>query len=486
MFAPGAFRLLNEERPLDWRDPGADRLWLYHLHYFDDLNSMGGEERRDLHEALIEDWVVKNPPGEGVGWEPYPLSRRVVNWIKWLLRDMRRASPFMIQSLAVQARFLALAVEYRVLGNHLLANAKALIFCGSFFAGAEADRLRHQGARLLTAELREQILEDGGHFERSPMYHVLALEDLLDVINLNRVYGGLLWSDSRGGDIPEIVERMRGWLRVMTHPDGEICLFNDAAFGVAPSPGSIDDYAIRLGLPTHPDRRRAVTVLPSSGYIRIERPSYAAFLDVGPIGPDYQPGHAHADTLSFEMSAHGRRVVVDSGVSCYTNTKERERQRSTAAHNTTVIDGEDSSEVWSAFRVGRGARPFGLSVAERQGAIEVKCGHDGYHRLKGKPTHYREWRFGADSATVRDRIVGPFRSAQSLFHFHPDLLVEGDPTSGALRLAGRALVLWTVLRGRATLTDATHHPEFGLSLPCRRLTVAFDGDEAATLLRIVE
>lgn len=60
----------------------ASRLWNYHLHYFDDLVAVGWQERRKWHQHLIRDWIRKNPPGQGTGWEPYPLSRRVVNWIK--------------------------------------------------------------------------------------------------------------------------------------------------------------------------------------------------------------------------------------------------------------------------------------------------------------------------------------------------------------------------------------------------------------------
>jgi uncharacterized heparinase superfamily protein len=35
----------------------------------------------------------------------------------------------------------------------------------------------------LRSELPEQVLADGGNFERSPMYHAIFLEDVLDLIN---------------------------------------------------------------------------------------------------------------------------------------------------------------------------------------------------------------------------------------------------------------------------------------------------------------
>ena len=80
-------------------------------------------------------------------------------------------------------------------------------------------------------------------------------------------------------------------------------------------------------------------------------------LDVASIGPDYLPGHGHADTLSFEMSLFGKRTLVNRGISQY-GIEVRQVERGTAAHNTVVINNENSSEVWSGFRVARRARPL--------------------------------------------------------------------------------------------------------------------------------
>src|SRR5690606_4780416 len=112
---------------------------------------------------------------------------------------------------------------------------------------------------------------------------------------------------------------------------------------------------------------------------------------MAPVGPDYLPGHAHADTLSFELSLFGQRVLVNSGTSCYGHGSERIRQRGTTAHNTVVVDGADSSEVWSGFRVARRARAINPEVHDHQG-LEASCSHDGYHRLPGRVTHHRRWR----------------------------------------------------------------------------------------------
>src|SRR5271157_263629 len=284
---------------------------------------------------LVERWIRENPAGRGAGWDPYPLSRRIVNWIKWVMGG-GLATRGVFESLAAQADYLSRTVEYHLLANHLFANAKAMVFAGCFFEGGA---WLGEGLRLLEREIPEQILADGGHFERSPMYHSLILEDVLDLLNLRRAYPGLLpdWSPVAG--------RMLGWLNRMSHPDGQISFFNDSAFGVAPEPSLLFDYAARLGIQpinTHPA---------PSGYIRLENDATVILFDAGPVGPDYQPGHAHADTLSFELSHRGQRLLVNSGISTYECGAERQWQRGTAAHNTVRVDGCDQSEVWSAFRV---------------------------------------------------------------------------------------------------------------------------------------
>lgn len=121
----------------DWNDAGREKLWLYNLHYFDDLNAEGAELRIDWHRGLIKRWISENPPTAGNGWEPYPVSLRVANWIKWDL-GVGVLDESAVQNLALQLRWLRRRLEFHISGNHLLANAKALIFGGLYFAGTEA------------------------------------------------------------------------------------------------------------------------------------------------------------------------------------------------------------------------------------------------------------------------------------------------------------------------------------------------------------
>ncbi len=467
MLEPSRFRYLNVERDVElsrtWEDPAWERLWTYNLHYFDDLNARDAAERRAWHAKLIERWIAVHPPGQGTPWEAFPLSLRLVNWTKWAL-SRNTLQPAAVHSLAVQTRYLTKRLEYHLLGNHLLSNAKALVFAGWYFDGPEADRWAAKGLAILSRQLPEQILADGGHFERSPMYHSLVLEDLLDLWNLACARG--LQDEPFVRNWAETIQDMRRWLAAMCHPDGEISFFNDAAIGIAPSPAELDAYAKRLDLGTASPPANGVTHLAESGYVRLQNSKAVAILDVGEIGPDYLPGHAHADTLSFEFSVGGSRFLVNSGTSTYEAGALREAQRGTAAHNTVVVDGENSSDVWGSFRVARRARPCDLETSHDEGMMSVTCSHDGYRRLPGNVTHRRRWTLRDRALEIDDFLHGAYRAAVAHFCLHPDIRVIEDRPAAAdgLRFsAGDSTVTWGGAHQNDRLERATYYPQFGAS-----------------------
>lgn len=474
LMGPTTFRFLNESRDLQeagWDSKSVSRLWRYNLHYFDDLNAADAPSRRAWHLSLVLRWIDENPPTRGSGWEPYPTSLRIVNWIKWALAG-NTLPHSACENLALQTRWLAARLEKHLLGNHLFSNAKAMVFAGLFFDGAEAKQWYRLGCAVLEREIAEQILADGGQFERSPMYHALALEDMLDLTNIARTVG----ADDRlfAARIPDMVR----WLRTLCHPDGELAFFNDTAWGIAPAPLELDEYAGRLGFRVSPEPS-AVSCLVESGYIRMEDGEAVLIVDVAPIGPDYLPAHAHADTLSFELSLGRQRVIVNSGTSRYQPDEQRQYERSTAAHNTVVIDGENSSEVWGSFRVARRARPFGLEVADKR----IGCSHDGYRRLAGRPIHRRVWDLSGGQLIISDRIEGRFQRAQARFHLHPAIAATLSSESVVhLDLPDGTRVVVTLAGAKARLEYATFAPEFGVVLETRCIAADCDGHALQTML----
>jgi uncharacterized heparinase superfamily protein len=465
LLPPDKFIFLNKEHNLesskDWNNSDWNKLWLYNLHYFDWLRQKS-LEHSEAQRSILR-WIEENQPGEGNGWEPYTLSLRIVNWIKWALTG-NELPDVILDSLAAQTRYLAKCLEYHILGNHLFANCKALIFAGLFFSGTEADTFLKTGTDVLRNELSEQILPDGGHFELSPMYHSIILEDVLDLINISRIYDSNLETDL---NLPLIAEKMLEWLEVMTHPDGDIAFFNDAAWGVAQPPDALVDYAARLGIEGG-SRARWNVFLSDSGYARLQRDNIILIADVGQVGPDYQPGHAHADTLSFELSVRGKRVLVNSGTSCYGVDRDRLWQRSTSAHNALSIDGLDSSEVWSGHRVARRAR-----IKERSFSPDiVMASHDGFSRKISDCGHRRTWQLTEEHLIVTDEVSGTGEHDINVFmHLYPGIVpriedsnicVLVDKGKDICKMELPSELVWKI-------KESEFYPEFGKAISSTKL-----------------
>ncbi|WP_135455857.1 heparinase II/III family protein [Vibrio echinoideorum] len=474
------FKFLNVVDVLsDWNDKNKAKLWLYNLHYFDDLNQLGWQERTDIHTDLIDTWIAQNPPMMGNGWEPYTISLRSVNWIKWFLYGNEPKSEW-LSSLSLQVQALDQQLEYHLLGNHLFANAKGLVFAGCFFKGKDAKAWLMRGLAILEKEVPEQILADGGNFELTPMYHNTILADMLDLYHLSLVYHDLIPSETQSAWY-EYILKMFEWAELMEHPDGDISFFNDSAFGIAPRLKSLKEYAEILNVDLPSSIGEQVTLLKDSGYVVAKVNKIKLITDVAKVGPDYIPGHAHADTLSFELSIGNQRVFVNSGTSVYGLGEERHRQRKTETHNTVVVDGEDSSEVWSGFRVARRAYPSNPEIKVNEQTVSVECSHDGYMRLPGKVIHTRNWQLTPESLVVSDLLTGKFNDAQAHYHLHPDIQVLNEDEL-IIQLPDNSKYVVKVEGGDTVILDSTWHPEFGLSVANKKLLVDFKQNEVTFVL----
>ncbi len=475
-------RFLNTTRsiaaPTCWSDPLASTLWRYQLHYFQNLLGHSAAAHADWHAGLIARWIAENPPFGGDGWHSYPVSQRIVNWIKWGVA-IQPLSESALESLALQLEWLSRRMEFHLLGNHLLENAKALSIGGCFFEGAVADRWRSRGLALYQRELGEQILADGGHFERSPMYQSLILEGMLDLINVLDTYGF-----AADPVLRRRAAQMLDWLKTMSHPDGDIVLFNDAALGEAAKPASLVEYAQRLAVE---DRfvRAQILRLRETGYIAAHLGDAALYFDAGQIGPDYLPAHAHADTLTFELSLHGQRVIVDTGTSTYERGPRRELERSTSAHNTVTIDRQNSSDVWHAFRVGRRARCELLEAVDRGESVHLEARHDGYAHFAARAVHSRSVKLTLGSMRVIDCIIGHGSPVVVVsFHLHPEL----EPTHAGPnvfevcdRLGKSVCEVHCDSIARAYREPFEYAPEFGKRVTAWCLRVVYSGPLPVTM-----
>jgi len=475
----GEFRFLNRSHALGWPPrwdaPSLPALHRYNLHYFEYLWALEYADAR----AGVRDWIRQHPLArDRIGWDSYPTSLRLVNWCAYFFgrhgettgADTAFAEELWA-SIHLQAEWLQAHLETHLLGNHLLENAVALALCGSCFRGPQADRWLRTGERVLAEQLSEQIHPDGGHFEHSPMYHLrvaIALTTLLDV-----------GRDTVVRLVEEPLARMMAALPRLCHPDREIALINDSAFGVYGPPDVLRQWWERVAGRQAPDAGLGAFAMRDSGFYgsRLDGGHYL-ICDAGPLGPDYLLGHAHAGIFSFELSLHGQRVIVDSGVHGYEPDELRDYCRSTRAHNTVEIEGEDQCELWAAFRVGRRGRPRDVAFEAEALGFRLEAWHDGYERLPGRPRHRRNFRWeNRGVLTVEDVITSsrPVRVASRL-HLHPDCEIRSlDATKACVEHPGGRFTLVFNGDGRLVDEESSYCPEFGLRLDNRALCFSASG-----------
>ena len=457
--------------PVDWNAPLPSKLWVYNLHYFEDLLSEDAFDRKVFLNWFIGRWVIDNPVGYGNGWEPYPSSLRIANVLKAWLGGFK-IDEEVLRSTFLQASYLSNNIEKHLLGNHFFVNLKALLFAGVVF---ENNNWLATAERGLMVEIPEQILLDGANFELSPMYHSLILVDMLDMLNLSKAFPESV-CDELVCALERYIPKMLRFMEAMSHPDGEVSFFNDSSKGIAPPNKKIQGYAKQLGFQykSLEINQLQVTDNYASGYFCATVYGSKLIFDAAAVGPDYIPGHAHADTLSFEMSVGCERVFVNTGTSEYGLTENRINQRKTRSHNTVEVDGKDSSVVWGGFRVANRAFIVSRSADIVDGhSVLMQAKHDGYKTRLGGCLHTRKILLSDKSVTITDSLDGAFKSAKSRFFIHPELVVslKGD----ILVIKGADFVMNSNLVGKsASIVDSFWYPEFGISISNKVLEIEFE------------
>lgn len=449
------FTFLNKKIDLHsrshfWNDETLPKLWLYNLHYFSYLFN---EDNHSHHIELIHKWIDENQYGVGNGWEPYPISLRIANWIKYDLQ-FKCLDSKSVSSLFDQTFYLTESLEFHLYGNHLFENLKSLLMAGLYFGYEDDGKVFYDlGMKYFNAELSEQFLDDGAHFELSPMYHGIMLEGMLDLVSIHRVY-----QVSYPTPWDKLIMKMINFYRGMTHPDGEISFFNDSCFNIAKKPEAIFEYSKKLGF--DPDSLWTPSQdFKNSGFARFENNHFVMIVDGGKIGPSYIPGHGHADNLSFELSVLGKRFFVNSGISTYDVCEDRLIQRKTKSHNTIEINGEDQSQVWGGFRVAKKAVTTNRSVSITKEVCHFKGDHDSQSLLK-KPIHNREIRMEEKSIFIKDLVDWDESfSARAFFHVHPLVVISSDGEGLTLERTGVKLRMRSA-KHQFEVESSVHFPEF--------------------------
>jgi hypothetical protein len=475
---------------IDWELMKYGKLWQYNLCYFDFLNqeSMSKEEGIDLIKQFISS---ENSLVSAI--EPYPSSLRVINWIKFVSKHQIKDAEI-TDAIYAQAGHVSQRLEYHLLGNHLLENAFCLLYAGYFF---KEEKFINLSLHILKEELQEQILEDGGHFELSPMYHQIILFRVLEAIDLVRKNSFILidrelssrrrrelffvplkYIFGKNLTVPSFVGRtnldklqdehlidlletkaskMLSWLNNITFKNGDIPLLNDSTFGIAPSTFELQKFGKLLNI------KEIEMELLTSGYRKYANQNFEMIIDVGKIGVDYQPGHAHADALNVVIYANNKPFIIDTGTSTYENNPRRYLERNTQSHNTVTINNENQSQVWGGFRVAKRAKVHIISETDNS----IIAQHDGYKRFG--IIHQRRVNVSDNQIVIEDIVSGTNEKVVAHFHFHPDCSIKLE---GNILFIDNCQMIFSNFEN-ITVESYLFAPEFNQLIPAQKVLVEF-------------
>lgn len=362
-----------------WNDKDLQHLWRYNLHYFEYFNKLAFEYSKNNNEIkyykkfkyFIENWIDNNSFASGDGWHPYTISLRLKNWIsvyhifKDRLTSDQEFNERFIHSIYLQYKYLRYNLEKDVLGNHYFENIKALIVGSIFF---KEIRVKERFKNELLEQLDEQILEDGIHFEMSPMYHNIILESLIKITYW-------LKTEKVSNQLILYLQKMINATYSFEENFGKTPAFNDSADGINKS------YKILLEtckkyFDIDPEYKNNFN---DSGFYIISDQFKKLIFDTGDICPTFLPAHAHCDALSFELSVNNKPVIINSGTYKYENGEWRDYFRSTKAHNTVTISGKEQSQYWGSFRVAKRIRDIKRKQVNYKDIKFYMGGYTSYH-----------------------------------------------------------------------------------------------------------
>ncbi len=489
------------------------------------------EERyaREFCDQIL-DWIAHNPPMLGVNWTTgMEVAIRAVNWI-WGYAFFR-GSPSLTPEFAVRflkallqhGRFIAQNLEYgeawedgrlrRVTSNHYLADLVGLVYLGIMVPEfREGGGWLRRGLEEVLTELRHQVHSDGVDYEASTGYHRLVLECFLSVLLLCRRNGIEVpaWAWRR-------LEQMCEFVLHYTKPDGTAPLIGDAddgrlhPLGARPPHDHRHLLAVGAALFRRPEMKAAagepdeevLWLLGLEGWAEWQRlpaahepPGSRAFpeggvyimrhgrayliCDVGDAGIRGHGGHGHNDTLSFELLAGDKTFIVDPGAYIYSGDPVmRNLFRSTAYHNTVMVDGQEMGSLDQAalFRLGNEARGEVLRWESTDAYDLLDAQHRGYTRFDPPVVHRRCIYFDKmrGAFVVRDHLTGTGRHLLEWF-FHLDAGIEVE-----LVAPGRAR---TVCHG-SNLLLAALNPNLSCRVMDGWVSKRYGVKEPARILRYV-
>lgn len=445
---------LSFGKTLDYRDPllVGDIKYLWepnrHLHLVTLAQAwrLSGDPRYlDGLGLLLQSWFEQCPYLKGPNWtSPLELGIRLINWsIVWQLIGGADAPLFKgshgeallenwRSSIYRHAHFIrGNFSRFSSANNHLIGEAAGLFIATCTWPFWEQFRGWQKVAyRILVQEAGEQNHPDGVNREQAISYQQFVLDFLLLSALAGRAcsveFPPGYWKRIEtmmeflasvmdvAGNVPMIGDGDDGYVVRLSREPGfspyrSLLATGAVLFGrgdFKAKAGHLDDKTRWL---LGDEAEEAFSALETAGAKLPARCGYTQggyyilgcqwetkreirlIADAGPLGYLSIAAHGHADALSFTLNVAGREILVDPGTYAYhTNREWRDYFRSTSAHNTLRVDGQDQSVMGGNFLWLEKANARCEIWEENDSECRFVGSQDGYLRFSDPVRHRRE------------------------------------------------------------------------------------------------
>lgn len=460
----GHITLLNEERPFDrWSFDKATHLWNFNVQYLEYLVSLVGKAKLSGDSGyivkmneIVDNWM-KTGCNSLDASHPYTISLRITNLLIILQYVDNKA--LLISYIYAQYQYLLKHQEKHLLGNHYLENLKAIILCSIAF---DENDIYKKYINVFLKEVKRQILSDGFHFELSPMYHRIVLEDLIRVGYALQQINAMEYKY-----VVAYIHRMTDAMNTIEKGTKRVPLFNDSGESVSKSNVLLTMAAKRLFGIHSVDN----VELAAAGYYKLYTQNITLVVDGGELGPSYMPGHSHCDCLSFELFYKGDPIFVNSGTYQYQGDY-RDYFRSTEAHNTAMIDNHEQSELWGQHRAARRIRKIKAGVSDSSFV-------GSYVNCLGE-RHKRKIVLSDNTIDIFDCIFGN-GSVRSFLHLAPGL----HYSNGRITVGNKLTILVESREAAISIIKSPYSEKFGVLEEKETIVFSWRNDSKEHGYRIV-
>lgn len=424
---------------------------------------------------LMTDCVSKmGHKKQHMAWETYTVGERICNALLFLSAAGRlhEMPDTLLVALKDMTFYLLSHLEYMpggMVSNHILNNARALYFAGTFLDVSALSRL---AKIILKREGMKIINADGFLREGSSHYQFLATRWFLEIFVLAR----MMQDDEFCKEIEDVARRMllacwfflvfnRGrkewsipligdvspdftpqWLMDVPWSVPARELFQPEPFPVSPQakgwtaffPSENKGGAVPAGNGIFAER--SFQKFPESGWFRLDFQQATVFWHVEPTGSPLFPSHGHNDTGSFVLFLNGEAVLIDSGRFSYMENKEGLYGMSAAAHNQVTVDGAEPFIYRRRSHYPEFFRKVNVKCEHRMldSAFEFHLRHEGFKLLfNDKIVFDRTFKVEKNKFIIEDTLQGKHEHhVETYFHFAPRAQLFSDGSRYSFNVRG--------------------------------------------------